>query len=697
MNKKSKLAVLFALIVLITALACAGTKQTRHRDIVYMLNGSEHIGELKSITETEVTLDTRDGELVLIADSVRSIDLRIWRPGDDWENRLDVDDSLLSRALETADEAAMEYTNAGYVTLYEKAVLTVNADSSATYVQRYIYYIVNERGKNVANWSDSYFEDCQSIKVDFARAVGLSKVNTVADNAIEDGSSFAWLAEYQRERRKKFSITGASLGSVVDYQVTKHFDKLDDFTGLDIRWAFYNTEPILESVFEVRYDKDIPLKFHEVELSKPIESKNGDYFVRTYRMTDIEPYVEETMLPNLNWFMPNVVVTLPNDNSHLSAAYAAKVSEATDAMDELERRLAEKFPEGNPSLEDVYNYVSENYTSHWVGMSNYYPYPKPLSELLKMTRVADHELVFLLYAFLEAAGYEPELVMVGPGTDTKIPTDMFNIQFYNSLRVRVNDNGVTRYLRPNEYWRYDHQYLHAVYVLPVSENGEELEMLERLPGDYTYTVPNYECELHPDGTLDATYTESYHGPTGGDHYRWHKNDKQRELDNYFDGLAKEIDEMANLVDYELTGFKELSDEVHVTYSVEIPGYAVRAGEQILAFRLPTVEFNASNVGAAERKLPFSRAGNIFDQKTITIKLPKGYEIEYIPESVDLSVGYRSFKGEISVTDNVISYTETSTGEHAPLLLPDKYSEYKEMVEKQAKFGENWILIRKIRG
>jgi len=681
------------IIIAIIALL-AFTAIGKDRDIVYLIGGAEVVGALIEITDSHVILETGDGKQTFPVDTVRSIDLGTWRPGDDWENRLDIDDSILEKALEDADMASREYTAAGYITLFEKGVLTVNADNSADYVLRHIYYIANERGKDKANYSMGYFADNQSVSVNFARSVGLASISTVADNAIEDGSVNAWVAEYQRKRRKKFALTGASLGSVVDYQLTKHYDNIDVFTGLNYNWNFYDKEPILESVFEVRSHKSVPLKFHEVEVDKPIKTIDGDYVVRTWRMENIEPYIQETMLPNLSWFMPNVVVSLPQNLQELSAAYYDKVEIAMDALDLVEKRLAENFPAGKPSIEDVYNYVSENFTSNWVGMGEYYPYPKPLSELLELSRIARYELPFILYAFLTSAGYNPELILVGPGEDSKIPPDMLNINYFNAVRVRIKDGTEIRYLSPNEYLRYDHQNLDACYILPVRKGGAKIEKLPRLPGNDHYTVPVYECKLLPNGTLEMHFTEQYFGETGGDGYRYYKNRKPREVDNSFDSRAKDIDQLANIESYELTGYKDLSDKVQVSYSVEIPGYAVGAGEEILAFKLPTVGFSASQVGAAERTLPFSSSGNNYSEKIITIELPEGYEIEYLPENVSFSVGYRSFNAEIEVEDGVLTYEETATGKHTPMISQKKYSAYKSFVEKKAKFSDNWILLRK---
>jgi len=684
---------------ILAVLLLAGALWAKHRDIVYLMNGDEHTGELLKISATEIVLGTSEGEMTFPKDSVRSIDLGRWRPGDDWHTEADIDDPVLLKAIESTGGGmtlGMKYPTAGQILIYEKGVLTINEDMSATLVERSIYFINGERGKSVANFSRTYFDDVASVEFNFGRAITREgKISTLADNAIEDGSTRCWLAEYQRQRSKKFAMTGAEVGNIIDYQVTTHFERFDEFNGLELQWNFYSTEPILESILEVKYHKSLDLEFHETALTiEPEKSKDGAYQIRTYAMKDIEPYIEETMMPNTDWILPNVLVTMPEQMKNLSRAYHAKIVEATDAVDRVEEIIKNEFKGKKPTVEEIYNYVSENFTSNWVYFNSYYPYPKPLSKLLESSRVADHELDYLLYIFLTAAGYDAQLVICGPGLNSPEPADMYNIRFFNGLSVKVDDSGTIRYLSPNEFRRFDHQNLNALYILPISEKGSKLEKIERLPGKFAYSTPDYKCKLHPDGTMDVNYTIEYHGPTGGDGYRWHKNDKPRELDNYFQKKAKGIDEMANLVDFKLTGYKDLRDKVFVEYNVTIPGYAVRAGEEILAFKIPTVAFGAWDVGAKERKLPFGKSGNVYAEKRITIELPKGYEIDYIPESQKLSVGYREFSADIELKGNSIIYNQITRGTNKPIIESEKYPEYKKYVEDMAKFGDSWILIRK---
>ena len=683
--------------IIITAIAlfCAVATFAQHRDIIYMNDGSELIGELVKISESEVTFRMSDGDKILDADSVRSIDLGRWRPGDDWKNRIEIDDPVLEAALERADEDSRKYTSAGYITLYEKGELIIDNSESAVFTQRRIYYIANESGKSKANWSTRYFSDVQEVSVDFGRAVGLSKISTVADNAIEDGSTNPLLGEYQRQRSKKFALTGASLGSVVDYQVTIKYNKLDIFNGIGMTWRFYDTEPIFQSIFEVLYKGNIDIVFNDLDAPKPEKIKRDGYTGVSYRMENIEPYIEESMLPNLDLVFPNVSVTIPADMSKLSAAYNDKIVGAMDDVASVKSRLDAEFEDEKPTIEQVYNYVAENYTTNGIGMRDYYPYPKPLSEILTMSRIARHDIAFLLYCFLDAAGYDAELVMLGPSLDTPLLPEMFNIRHFSSgLRVRVLDDETVRYLAPNEYLRFDHQFLSGIWILPVAESGANLEQIPRVDGDYAYGNPHYECQLSSDGTLKLEYTVTYKGPTGGDRYRYHKNDKPREIDNYFEGMAKNIDGMANIVDYKLVGIESLEDRVVMTYRVEVPGYAVRAGEEILAFKLPTVSFGSSQVGAKERTLPFSLFGNIYSEKSISIDLPDGYEIDHLPKSVDLSSEFRFFDGDLSFENGRIEYRQVITGEHAPIVKSKKYGEYKNLIEKRSKFADNWILIRK---
>ncbi|MCK5832818.1 DUF3857 domain-containing protein [bacterium] len=687
--KLNKISVIIIALIVLVSISFA-----KNRDVLYMSDGSEHIGELVEIKEEVVVFETSDGFLELEPSEVRSIDLGTWRPGDDWKSRLDIDDEILLSALERVDEVSREYTSSGYITLYEKGELTFREDGTARLVRRYIYYIANESGKNKANWSTRYFKDAHDVNIDFARAIGLSKVSTVADNAIEDGSTNSLLSEYQRRRIRKFALTGASLGSVVDYQISREYLKLDIFNGLDLRWKFYDTEPKLVSIFEIAQKGEVPFEVKEFKIPKPKKSKRDGYSVKTYKMENIEPYVEENMLPNLDLIFPNIAITIPSDIAEFSGAYYAKVQEAFDAKDVIKDKLSAQFPKGSPTIEQVYNFVAENYTSNWVGMSDYYPYSKPLSQLLTFSRIARHELVFVLYCFLVEAGFDANLVLLGPGLDSSLPLDMLNIEHFHDLRVSIHEGEITRYLAPNEYLRYDHQYLSGLWILPIAENGAKLIEIPRVDGDYAYSIPEYECILYPDGALDVQYNIIYHGPTGGDSYRYHKNDKPRQLKNYFESLAKGIDGMANLVDFSLTGIKSLTEQVEVSYSVHIPGYAVSAGEEILAFKLPTVDYGSSQVGAATRTLPFSLPGDYYNEKLMSIKLPEGYIIEHLPSSMDLSNEYTGFSSLLSIENQTLEYKQVNTGTHAPIIQVKEYLDYKKFVESRARFSENWILIRK---
>jgi len=176
-------------------------------------------------------------------------------------------------------------------------------------------------------------------------------------------------------------------------------------------------------------------------------------------------------------------------------------------------------------------------------------------------------------------------------------------------------------------------------------------------------------------------------------WRYHKNDKPRLLDNFFQSIAKDIDELGELREYKLDGYKSLDEKVSVVYRVDIPGYATTTGD-IIAFRLPGVNFGASSVGASTRKLPFARPGNTYAEKHITIVLPKGYTIEYMPASLKTGVGYRNFDASIKVENNKMYYVEKLDGTDAPFLEPEKYAEYKAYIEQLARFGESWILLRR---
>ena len=685
-------------ILLLLLLLPAMILFAKHKDIVYMMDGSEFLGELEKIDGNTIVLITSEGSKTFHKDSVRAIDLGTWRPGDDWETKRDIDDPILLEALEATGMRSgirTKYPTAGHITVYRELSVNIEKDLTANQTYRNIVYITNERGKNQANYVARYKEDIQDVSIDFARAVGRDrKISTIRDNAIEDGSPYNSLSEYQRIRRKKFAMTGAEVGSIIDYQVTKTTDAFNDFCYPSWSMNFYSTEPILKSIFEIRYHKDLEPIVTAIEMPiKAKKSKDGDYRILRYEMTDIQPYVKETMMPRLNKILPNVTVSFPQDHATISANFYTKYQEAYDADEEIKAIIAEKIGQ-DPSCEQIYNYVSENYSDNGIGMSEYYPYPKPLSKLLDMAQTSNYEKVYILWAFYKAAGKNPEMILYGPSLDTDLPTEAFNVNNFTSINVKIEDNG-SHYLYPNEYVPYKHQSPPSGrYVLPVKAAGAELEEFDMLAGDYTWQKPVYHGKLNADGSLHLEYSREYNGPTGANRYRRYKYSKPQEIDNSFQELAKDIDPMANLVDFNLDGYKSLEDDVKISYSVDIPAYAVGAGDEILAFKLPTVTASAYDVGAQERILPFSKEGNSYGEKEIIFDLPEGYEIEFLPKSIDVAIDYRSFKGELKVEDGKIIYQQTTTGQHEPILDPDEYPDYKEYVENISRFADNWILIRK---
>ncbi len=685
------------LIIMMIAL-CAAVVCAKSKDILYLKTGEEQTGELRKIDDSKVLIKTTDGDKTFAKDSVRSIDIGTWRAGDDWKTRADIDDSLLLAAIKRAGDGmslGMEFPTAGQITIYESATLTFEKDGSATVVERYIQFVAAERGKDVANFRRAYCTDFQDITIDFARAVSMKgEITTLADNALENGYRYSYLPEYQRVRNTKFALKGSEVGSIIDYQFTVRSKNIDAFKPVSASWNFYSTEPILESHFAVKYHKDAPVKLHSVAINGT-ETKKGDYITVDFVKTNIEPYVEEALLPDLDIFMPNVKVTYAQPAEKLATAFYARISAALDAETELKSRLTKAFGAQKPSIEQVYNYVSENYTTNGVWLNGDYQYPKPLSKLLTFSSVASHEYVFLLYAFLRAAGFAPELVLLGPSINTDVPSELFDITYCDNFSVKIDDAGTVRYLLPSEYSRYDNCYLDAQWILPIAQSGAKWEQIPRKPGNFAYAVPIYECTLDTNGTLSFVYTEKYYGTTGGDGWRYHKNDKPRSLDNFFQSLAKNIDELAELRDYKIKGYKSLNEKVFVTYSVDIPGYATTTGD-VIAFRLPSVNFGASSVGASSRKLPFAREGNVYSEKRITISLPKGYDVEYLPSSLKSGVGYRNVDATITVDGSKLIYIEKLDGTHAPLLEPEKYADYKSYIEQLSRFGESWILLRKHR-
>jgi hypothetical protein len=81
------------------------------------------------------------------------------------------------------------------------------------------------------------------------------------------------------------------------------------------------------------------------------------------------------------------------------------------------------------------------------------------------------------------------------------------------------------------------------------------------------------------------------------------------------------------------------------------------------------------------------------ENEITIQIPEGYKIRYIPEGIEAGSNSLEFKSEVLKSGNKIIYRDSYIDKNE--MVPVKeYPDYKEAVMKIATLPEEWIILEK---
>ncbi|MBN2543655.1 DUF3857 domain-containing protein [bacterium] len=698
---KIKLAFVFLLTAL---LAGAYSQQTAHKDILYTLKGEEFFGELQKVTEDSIYFLSRKGELLTFSvNSVKSIDLGKKRPGDDWENMDAIDDPLLKRMIDESPSSidiAKDYAEAGYLILYEKVTYKLFEDGSSEWINRQIIKVVMERGKDEANQIFSYNGDNQSLTIDFARSVNRSgQVISINDNAVEDASVFSYLPEYQRMRRKKFALKDVTLGSIIDFQVTRKTIKHDAFNPFYTTWNFQQTEPVLYSAIEVIVPKGEEIDYHSYNLETKPEKNNKDGYTHyLWEMKDIDPYIAEQSMAPPFLVTPSIIIALSSSWQDVGKAYYERVMEAFSYNKETTAKVNNLLADNPPNkLEVLYNFVAENIENKGLGFHSYYPYPKNLDDILKNGFGSQQDITFLLWGMLRIAGIESDLCLFPykGGYQVRLAKDIEALSPFDIVGIKVKGANSIGYLSPNEFIRYDQDYniLAGVTCLLIKQEGSELVDIPELVPEENMEKNEIKATLNVDGSVQIEHEKVLYG-TAEEKYRKLKYQTQKELDNYFEDMVKGIDNKASLVEYDLAGYKSLEDRVSLTIEYSIPNFAITAGEQILALNFPTINYSAYGFGAPSRYFPMHYDYTYATVNEIEILLPGGYDIYHIAEDIEYGDKDVKFKAEVSEKDRKVFYRDEYSRD-VTWIETEEYQKFKELIENRAKISREWVVLKKV--
>ena len=702
----------------------AGVAEAADTDVLYTRKGEEYVGRLSSVSLDSVALEHAiDGRMAFALPDVQRVELGRARPGDAWRTVEDIDDPVLLDALNIAPSEE-DYPNAGYVTVYHETACRLNRDGSADITTRAIRKVLKERGKGAANNALYYLSHSSTGRIDFGRTVTADgQVVPLSDAAIQDGSVFSAYPEYQNLNKKQSALKKVREGSTIDYQTTIHEEEVSALSPFLVASTLGDREPALKLVLSVtvpggiecvyqmlRFDTDSP---HSVDT---LEDGSIRY---TWMREHTAELASENFMPNTDDLWPRVAFAPRDTWEGLGRQYAAVVGEACQPGEAMEQRVAELtagLSGRRDRAESIYGFMVNEIRTIPAPYSAYGLVPQDVNEVFgrKYGNNLDKSVLFL--TMLECAGVPAKLCLIAPQSRGVLMEEVPSLGHFTDCLVRIEvkggpwqalRRGVRRVLRReapetdyviasvlNE--RVPFGYLAPGYQcvrgLLIDEDHARLVSTPLLPGEREAMINTVDVEISEEGDFTVREQTRYLGETAAS-IRGFKVLRQEELTKRIQEMVAGIHPHAVMVSYQISDLADLDVPVELTVVYQIPDYPLRAGEKLMVFHLPNLEYSAAEVGKPTRIHPLDWSSRAMSTNQYTVRLPDGFTANYLPEDVTYDTPLMTYAAGFESRGSTIVFSDEYR-RHLIEAPEGMYPVYKKGVETRAKLSREWVVLER---
>ncbi|MGD8717756.1 MAG: transglutaminase domain-containing protein [Candidatus Zixiibacteriota bacterium] len=544
-----------------------------------------------------------------------------------------IEPDAVSRAL-TVDGAELakrdvgpeDYPQADTAMLLDQTVVYVNPDYSFRETNHNLIKIMNDAGRE--RWGE--------ITVMSGRGTEIIDARThLPDGEVVDAVSIKDTSGY-----KAISMERVVPGAVLEVAYDLNIDRRMIFNLLQYySQPFYMAE-LGEALLWTRYAVVVPddspakdrLTFDVAnQRLKPKKIRGEGRTAYLFERRDMPPIVEEPMMPSKDAYAPYVRVTTFEDVDTVGEWYRGELFGKFRFDEFLEKRLRTvELPkdEAGRAAAVYYHVVSSIESS---GGSVYYPSSARVTAFRGRGRTVDRAV--LIVALCRRLGIDAKLALVGTG-GSKGEWDVVTPEIFDTVLVyfptvgsegtfadplldtfSFGDVWTTAYGKP---------------ALIVDDQGYEMGRVPAAPFEKDSIGLELELELDYGGAAKFAGRRIYRGLRGA--YRESFTNPEEQESNVEISLSQ-IFAAATIDGYSFDNLFDLKGEFALNFEGRVPNFARTRGDN-LAVRVVPYEFTLAQVfiTAEKRNYPLriERPEAWIDD--VRVKIPAGYEIDYMPDS-----------------------------------------------------------------
>jgi len=590
-----------------------------------------------------------------------------------------------------------KYPNAGAVILLNDVNTIVKPDKSSTTTIHKVVKILNDRGKKYGEVDLDYDSSYESITVDFARTITKSgKVITVGEKSIRDLAPWAGYPLYSNARMRVISMPEVMEGAVLEYKATWHAAHLVDSENYQTSHGLQVFEPKVHDKFKITVPKTLKLnvKYKNYPTPSPRIWDEGENRVFLWDNSNIEEIISEPSMPPWSDITPMFYVSSFKSWKQIGKWFwkLAKTQFTADA--EVKAKVAELTSGAASDYEKtraIFNYVASKirYVGIEYGESGYKPHKA--SEIFENKYGDCKDQSTLLVSMLQTAGIESQLVLLRTQDAGTVFMGLPMIQFNHCIAMAII-NGKKIWMDPTystgsfDYLPWNDQ---NCFTMVMYKSGSIMEKTPLLSYTKASMLKNVKLKLFPDKSIKGVFSFKTRGEYSIQ-YRGLKYYKPKKRKDYFQNMVSGMYPGGKLVSHTLSDLNNLNKPVEASLSYTAPeGFKIAGPLGI--FKMPSSKKTASNVALEKREYPIILSGTSRKISDVSVKVPKGYTVRFIPNDLNYKDKFGSVSASYKQNGDIILYhSEIKTIKTR--IEKEEYKTYKERQERIAKESDQPVIF-----
>jgi len=592
--------------------------------------------------------------------------------------------------------------SAVYLLMEEKDA--VNADGTATYAIHIIWKILDKQAIPSGEVSIPFNSQESYLEINLARTIAADNtvVNVAKDN-IREVTPYSSFPLYSNLKLKQFSMPAMEVGCTVEYKATLKVFKPVMTGFFHSYWSFPAGLPVRLSTFEVDIPETMEGRYlaRNIDVKPDISAKAGR---KTYSWKARNVFIEgifEPFLPPYDEVCPNLIFVAHKSWNDISKwfynmAYPQLASSA-QMRDFVAGLINKNGGDREKIMKELYNFVSQDirYVAMPLKSSDYQPHK--VSDIYRDKYGDCKDKSALLVSLYALAGIEANFALLRTRSEGSIDMEFPSIDFTHCIVAVPETEDSYTLLDPTlelNRFGYVPSNLWGVFVFIVKKDGYEfakapiqtietsgtsMEMEMRIRGDYVIGVSEKD-EFFGDSELVMRLNDKYSTPGA--------------TKAYIESVLQSAYTKPRLIDYEFSNPANLEEHFSMKLRYEAADHIMEAGNLLLLDVPNPLALNINNAVTTEKRIyPIWFPSMTRQTSAITIMIPLGCKINYLPPSVekDSPFGYYRRESSSDVDKITLKYYYRSKMLDIPA---SRYQEFKTFVNDVVKSVKESIVLEK---